>query len=241
VRTHFVRIVAAVREGDEGDTVLHRETEEEIVGEFADLTAASARSEAFDSLVELNGQCLELLADQALTPPTQGNLLLRQVGEIWRTLDEAARRRAASCPYLLVDAGFSDPNRWRWLQGPNVQEPVQAPYASFFTVPRASAVVRQVFMYAWHLAQSKNTHAQLMLGMPMNCTQLISSCTLPQIHELAERHPEWLRPRWPSKVRVWRELLLAAASGEVVALENARMHGLQLLAAEFRAASLRAP
>ena len=221
--------------------VLHRETEEEVVGEFADLNAASTRSEAFDSLVALNGQCLELLADQALAQPAPGSLLLRQIGDIWRTLDAAARRRAASCPYLLVDAGFSDPSRWRWLQGQHVQEPAPAPYASFFTVPRASAVARQVFIYAWHLAQSKNTAAQLLLGMPMFCTHLISSCTLPQIHELAERHPEWLRPRWPSKVKVWRELLLAAASGEVIALENARMHGLQLLAAEFRAASLRVP
>jgi hypothetical protein len=221
--------------------MLHRETEEEIVGEFADLTAGSTRSEAFDSLVELNGLCLELLADQAHAQPTPGSLLLRQIGDIWRTLDEAARRRAASCPYLLVDAGFSDPSRWQWLHAQHVQEPAPAPYASFFTVPRASAVARQVFMYAWHLAQSKNTAAQLLLGMPLYCTHLISSCTLPQIHTLAERHPEWLRPRWPSKVKVWRELLLAAASGEVVALENARMHGLQLLAAEFRAASSRVP
>jgi hypothetical protein len=221
--------------------LLHCETEEEIVGEFANLAAASARSEAFDSLVELNGQCLELLADQALAQPAQGNLLLRQIGEIWRTLDAAARRRAASCPYLLVDAGFTDPSRWRWLEGRHVNDVLPAPYASFFTVPRATAVARQVFIYAWHLAQSKNAAAQLLLGMPTHCRHLISACTLPQIHELAEHHPEWMRPRWPTKVKVWRELLLAAASGEIIALENARMHGLQLLAGEFRLASLRAP
>jgi hypothetical protein len=133
--------------------LLQRETEEEIVGEFANLTAASTRSEAFESLVGLNGQCLELLADQAMAQPAQGNLLLRQIGDIWRTLDAAARRRAALCPYLLVDAGFSDPGRWRWLEGRHVNDVAPAPYSSFFTVPRASAVARQVFMYAWHLAQ----------------------------------------------------------------------------------------
>src|ERR1700761_7271130 len=96
-----------------GAMVLRRETEDEIVGEFTDLAVASMRAEVFDTLVQLNGQCLDLLADQALSQPMQGNLLLRQVAEIWRTLDAAGRWRAAGCPFLLVDAGFSDPGRWR--------------------------------------------------------------------------------------------------------------------------------
>jgi hypothetical protein len=218
--------------------VLRRATDVDLVGELANLTNSGLRSEALDSLADLNGQCLELLAEQALAQPAQSNMLLRQVGELWRTLDEEARRRAASCPYLLVDAGFADPSRWRWLEGQYVSEAAPASHTSFFTVPRALGVARQVFMYAWHLARSKNTSAQVLLGMPTQCTHLISACTLPQIHELAELHPEWMRPRWPTRVKVWRDLLLAAASGEVVALENARMHGLQLLAAECRTASL---
>jgi hypothetical protein len=219
---------------------LHRETDDALMGELAGLTAAWLKSEAFDSLVELNGQCLELLAEQSLAQPMQGNLLLRQVGEIWRTLDTEARRRAASCPYLLFDAGFTDSARWRSADGNYVSEATTIPYATFFTVPRASAVVRQVFIYAWHLARSKNVSAQLLLGMPAHCTHLISAHTLTQIHELAERHPEWMRPRWSNRVRVWREFLLAAASGDIVALESARMHGIQLIAAECRAASLQA-
>jgi hypothetical protein len=47
---------------------------------------------------------------------------------------------------------------------------------------------------------------------------------------------DWLRPRWPARVQVWRELLLAAVSGEVAALERARLWGLTLLAAEVRLA-----
>jgi hypothetical protein len=220
--------------------LLRRETDEDLVADLATLTTTWLRSESFNTVAELNGQCLELLAEQALAQPAQSNVLLRQVADIWRTLDQDARRRAAACPYLLLDAGFSDPSRWRWLQGQQVNEAVPAPYTSFFTVPRASAVARQVFMYAWHLASTKDTCAQLFLGMSTHCSHLIGACTLSQIHELPERYPEWIRPRWPNRVKVWRELLLAAASGEVIALENARMHGLQLLAAECRSASIKA-
>jgi hypothetical protein len=220
--------------------VLHRENDEALIGEIVGLKASWLQSEAFESLVELNGQCLELLAEQSLAQPMQGNLLLRQVGEIWRTLDGEARRRAASCPYLLFDAGFTDSARWRPVDGLHVSEPTTIPYPTFFTVPRASAVVRQVFIYAWHLAHAKDVSAQLLLGMPSHCTHLISAHTLTQIHELAERHPEWMRPRWPNRIRLWRDFLLAAASGDVVALENVRMHGIQLIAAECRAAALQA-
>jgi hypothetical protein len=192
----------------------------------------------FDSLIELNGQCLELLAEQAFVPVSQSNLLLRQIGDIWRTLDTDARVRAATCPYLLVDVGFSDPLRWRWVGGQHIGDAARVTYGSFFTVPRSLTVARQVFIYAWHLARSRSAAAQLLLGMPPQCTQLISACTLPQIHDLAERYPDWLRPRWPNRIKVWRELLLAAGSGEIIALESARMHGLQLLAAECRNASL---
>lgn len=218
--------------------LLRREMDEELITGLQAQPASSIGSEIFESLVELNGQCLELLAEQALTPVGQGNLLLRQIADIWRTLDGNARMRAATCPYLLVDVGFSDPARWRWAGSQRIGDAMRFTYNAFFTVPRALTVARQVFIYAWHLAHSRSAAAQLLLGMPAHCIQLISACTLPQVHSLAERCPDWLRPRWPTRIKVWRELLLAAASGEIVALESARMHGLQLMAADCRNASL---
>ena len=219
--------------------VLHRGREAEVVGEFASVVAAAARSEARNSLAELNTQCLELLSEQALAQPAQANLFLHHVGELWRSLDEQARRRVASCPYLLVDAGFSAPGHWRWLDERHINEAPPLPYNIFFTVPRAPTVARQIFIYAWHLVQSGNLTAQLLLGLPTQCARHIGACTLRQVHGLAERHPDWLRPRWPNRVKLWREFLLAAATGETMALEDTQLYGLQLLAGELRAAALR--
>jgi len=110
-------------------------------------------------------------------------------------------------------------------------------YGAFFTVPAATEVARLVFMYAWHLAGSQSAAARLLLGMPAPSAALIARCTLRQIQSLADSHLEWLKPRWPARVQVWRELLAAAAAGEGPALERARLRGLTLLAAEARIAT----
>ena len=200
----------------------------------AGLAAAWLAPETLESLMELNELCLSLLAEQAAARGAAAGVLLRQVEELWRTLDAPARRRAAACPYLLLDAGFADPLRWRPIPAPQVGDVSQGPYACFFTVPAARDLARLVFIYAWHLARSQGSAARLLLGMPAASALLIRHYTLRQIQALAESHTGWLKPRWPARVQVWRDLLLAAASGEPPALERARLRGLTLLASEAR-------
>ena len=207
--------------------------------ETGDGAAAGAAGTAWlrpgtlETLVELNELCLALLAEQGAVRGASASLLLRQVGELWRALDAAARRRAAACPYLLIDAGFSDPLRWRLPPAPQVAD-AEGSYPSFFTLPAATELARLVFTYAWHLVRSQASAARLLLGMPPPSAALIAHYTLPQIQALAESRPGWLRPRWPARVQFWRELLLAAASGDAAVLERARLRGVMLLAAEVR-------
>jgi hypothetical protein len=80
-----------------------------------------------------------------------------------------------------------------------------------------------------------------MLGMPAPCVTLIAQRTLGQMRQLAEAHPEWLRPRWMSQPRVWRELLTAARTDDAPALWRARLRGQTLLAAETRNAGPERP
>lgn len=190
------------------------------------------RREMLEALADVNHQCLGLLAEQALALAPQGQPVLQQVGELWRALDERSRWQAAACPYLLVDACFGDPQRWQCLSGSRLGEVSSAPYASFFTVPQTAAVARTVFVYAWSLVANYSAGARLVLGIHPHCADLLGACTVSQVHELAERGCGWLRPRWLKRVRLWRQMLVAAAEDDVVTLERSRMHGLQMLAAE---------
>ncbi|MBV9726243.1 MAG: hypothetical protein JO299_13870 [Gammaproteobacteria bacterium] len=198
------------------------------------------RGATLDSLAELNELALALLAEQAAVRCAGASTLLPPFAELWRALDGVARRRAAACPYLLLDARFGEPACWRTPPGAaEVGDAATERYTPHFSVPAATEVARLVFFYAWHLARSQPAAARLLLGMPPATIAAISRHTLRQIQALAEAHPEWLRPRWPARVQVWRELLLAAGSGEAAQLERARLRGMTLLAAEARLAAAR--
>jgi len=212
--------------------------EREAAADDPTRACAWLRPGTLDSLVELNESCLALLAAQAEVRGGPASALLEPLAARWRALDASARHRAARCPYLLLDAGFGDPVRWRTAcTAPHVADAGRDRYGGWFSVPSAAGVARLVFIFAWHLARSQPAAARLLLGMAVPSATLISRCTLRQVQELAEIHTAWLRPRWPTRVQVWRELLTAASAGDSAALERARLRGVTLLAAEARVRS----
>ena len=214
---------------------VQREILEELDQERPWEAHAWLRAETLAALAELNEQCLEMLALQYTSSAVgQASGLVREIGPLLRLMDMDARHRAAACPYLLFDAGFADQQRWSWVSGNYVRD-MEPEVAPFFTLQQTRSMARLVFTYAWHLARSQNAAARLLLGMTAHCARLIAVCTLRQIHDLAELHPEWLLPRWSSRPKFWRELLLSATTGDSAAMEQARLRGLQIMAAQTRA------
>ena len=187
------------------------------------------------AVADLNDQFLELLADQALLRAIPAPTLLRDLFDLWCRLDPASRRRAAACPFALVDAGFTDPYRWRWVNEHRIGDREPSALAPFFTVARLKTTAYQVFSQAWWVAERHAIGAPLYLGMPPQCVSLFRACSMRQITELADQHPGWLRPRWAGRISLWKNLLASAIANDGLALERARMHGVQLLATELRA------
>lgn len=200
------------------------------------LSGAPLQAEALDGLAELNEQCLELICEQAACSNGARPAFITQLEALWATFDAQARRRAARCPFLLVELGFARARVPADLAGEGLRdEPWPRQSGAFFTVPRTIAVTRLVLAYTWHLARMEEVAARLFLGLPPPWIERIHACTLRQVMQLAESQPGMLDPRWPDRVGMWRELLVAAASGEPSALEPVRIRGLQLLAAQARA------
>jgi len=194
--------------------------------------ASWLRRDMLEALAEVNYTCLGLMAEQALLLGPHAQPPLRRVGELWRALDERSRWQAAACSYLLLDACFGEPQRWQWLSGSRVNDAPRVPCASFFTVPRTAAVARTIFVYAWSLVVNHSEGAPAVLGIHPYCAGLLGACSVTQVHDLAERGCGWLRPRWLSRVRLWPQMLEAAAEDDGTTLGRARMHGVQMLAAE---------
>lgn len=192
-------------------------------------------TETLKTLAELNEQCLELMKEEALLRTSPAPSIFRELVDLWAQLDGTSLQRAAACPYLLIDAGFADPYRWKWVGANGVGDREPIAYGSCFTAVRTTNVAHQVFTNAWYIARTQPMGAPVFLGMPPHCASLLKACSMRQITELANQHVDWLRPRWAGRVPIWQDLLEAAISGDALELEMARMHGVQLLAHELRA------
>lgn len=195
--------------------------------------AAGSPREGIETLPELNEFCLQVLAEQARVGCTHATV--GKIAQRWLALDAPARGRAASHPYLLFDAGFSDPQRWRNLERGQVNDTPPATYETVFTVSQAVAATELTFVYAWSLVRRHAVQARLALGMHPLCVEWIAAHSILAAHQLGRRLWMWLRPRWLNRPEFWEELLRGAAEGGAAHL-RVRVQGIRLLAAETAAA-----
>lgn len=192
-------------------------------------------------VAEVNEQmleCLRQMAADALTNAAATTAtsdavhaaprLVTLLRDDWLGLDAKAQRRLSACPYLLLDAGFAQPQRWEWLLSAQVMDaPVRA---SYFHGRGGVALVRRTLLLAWHLARCNRVAARVILGMSALAAERIGNARLADLEALAELAPGWIVPRWEAQPNIWRQLIGAACRGQPLLLRQAQLRGLQLLA-----------
>jgi hypothetical protein len=191
------------------------------------------------SLADVNLQALQLmrlLIERNRVP--RGFGVLMDIRESLCRLDDAALRRLASIPHLLVDLNFRDVGWWRSVHHDSPRAVATGDRVSRAARPRLTALARATLTFTWHVARVNRTDGMLLLGLSEAVVTEISTWTPDQIQRTAERQALRLTPRWNERPMVWYHWIEAASTCEPEALRRMRIHGLQLLGAElYRSAS----
>jgi hypothetical protein len=188
--------------------------------------------DALRPLAEINAHCIQLLREQALHAglPRAPSAVLVELRELWMGLDAGGCGRLAACPYALVDAGFADAQRWREVQQGAVHDLPRPTGVVCFDAAAVQPLLRRVLIYGWYLARAHRQLARIVFGMTPATAQAIAALSLQDLDRIAERHGPWLRPRWEGRPQIWRQLLACAGATDEGAMQQATLHGLQLMA-----------
>lgn len=187
------------------------------------------RSQSLDLVHQLNEHCLELLAGVAAADAGSGCPLVAANRDLWARLDSEARKRAAFMPFVILDLHFAKETWWRRV----IDAPATAMYepASRIWLPPelSERLVQETLMFAWQMARSDRTAAQVSFAMRPAVAAMIGELTPGQVRGIASRTSGDIHVRWEEDDRFWRELLLAAEAGDHEAVTELHLHAKLLL------------
>jgi hypothetical protein len=173
---------------------------------------AQLREVAVNAVHQVNAQLLDILCVSArsTTPrsPFTDPLRARFI-----SLSVSQRERLACCGTLLVDVGFSDPDRWRGAAESSEKSLVQTPpQLDHWLLPdEAILLAHSTLLVAWSVLHGARSEAGVLLGTPPETAGILSAMTVNQLSYVAQRYAAWVRPRWMGAPRVWAGLLDFAA------------------------------
>jgi hypothetical protein len=195
----------------------------------------SARSEwrrwALDAIQGVNAQLVEILCLRAQS--SDGAFPFPEsVRRPLAALNAAERLRMSRCGVLLLDAGFSDPLRWRTAMMPQgLTGPSNVALArSNHWLPGEEGVflAQTTLLVAWIVLQWNRGESGVLLGMSKETAEAFSALGVNELSHIAQCHPDWIRPRWMQLPGAWLDLLDGAAKPVSVRAAYGALRCLQL-------------
>jgi hypothetical protein len=192
-------------------------------------------AEALEWVRDLNARCLEAIGRRlvrAAAARPNDPIDQTELG-LWRSLDEAARHRAARCPYLLVDMRFDDAAWWENAKCDAMKPTPNPNILSSGTAGLGRALANDALTLASWTARSDQRTAMLLFGLDPRVAAVIASLNPVEVRRITARSANQLRPRWERNRRMWGDLLSAAISADDEALTDIHLYGIQLLGGDL--------
>jgi hypothetical protein len=148
--------------------------------------------------------------------------------------DQAALQRMARAPYTLYSLGFEDLKLWQAACA--AREEMTSRYCTNTSAWVQGPFYEVALLFAWHIASSSRLAARVLLAMSDSLTELFAKTSLSQVRRIAIDYPGLLMPRWPANPIFWPDLVRFAQADDRTRLDNVKLLGTQLIAAQLQAA-----
>lgn len=190
------------------------------------------RMRLLQDVCHLNQHVLEVLSDLARSGVGTAPPVISENADLWASLDEASRHRAAQMPMLFLDLRFQDEKWWREVARGVVVHPDQ-PQSGDRAVDQVMAgFTRQALMLIWPAVREDRMSTILLFGVSEPVAGVIGAMTPRDLDKVSMRHGEQMRLRWEQSPGFWRKLLSAAQSEDMDMLRTLHLCGLQMLGGE---------
>jgi hypothetical protein len=196
-------------------------------GEVGYAARAVLDGNSLDSILEANLQFLQLIVARRASDGGGAFGLPPALALRIRGLGAAALHAAAECPYTLFNLRFEDAAFWR-----TIARTPGSGAATLRLVADDVAVARTAVFLAWHLAQSNDLAASLVLGMGEDAQRAWRGVALSGLDLAATTALPHLTARWGGHPTFWPRLLDSTGPNDRARADAVRLLGLQLLAAD---------
>lgn len=165
----------------------------------------AALTEILNTVAAVNEQLLDALVDSArsgvLSFPLPESLRSRVA-----ILTSGERQLAARCGVFLADAALAD------LPGGGL--PIESDPSTladrgraWLTIEQSISLAHSVLLGSWYLIHASPAVARVLLGIGAADVTAYRARGVGELAQIARRHSDGIRPRWPHRLDVWTQIL----------------------------------
>jgi len=158
-------------------------------------------TEILNTVAAINGQLLDALAESARSG-VRSFPLPQSLRSRVAILTPSERQVAAQCGVFLADAALADLSDGL---------PVAAPSAdrgrAWLPIEESISLAHSVLLGSWYLIHASPAVARVLLGIRAADVTAYRARGVGELAQIARRHSDGIRPRWPHRLDVWTQIL----------------------------------
>ena len=169
--------------------------------------------QVLDAVSAVNSQLLDALVESARRD-VPGFPLDESLRSRMASLRLEERRWAAGCGVFLVDAKFVEFSCWREMALPSETALSTEALPPWLPIEESRSLAYSALLLAWYVMHASPAVARVLLGMSGSGVLAYRKLTIGDLAQLARCRPDCVRPRWPTRLDVWAQLIEGAGGAE---------------------------